>query len=599
MIIEEYKRGNFILSKMPMTPDNIDFIHSLPAYKNFGGPTGRGVIFRPVASNLDLIMERFGSQLEWRGEAQNFIEQYMKMRQEENLINSIKHDPSKIDDSGYEYKTTPFQHQRECFGLSRDLNWFAVLGEMGTGKTKILIDTIAYLWKMKKIDCVIVIAPNGVHENWITIEIPIHLPDWCIHDKDFYSTSHGKKRMSSIYDILLNRDKLSIISMNVEAFSSKKAKQFYENIIFSRKPLVIIDESTVIKNPQAKRSTYLIQSTKEVQFKRIATGSPLTKSVEDLFCQFKFLSPQILGFDTVTTYRAQFCHIKHITIKDKNGDPLKDRFGNERKAPLVTGYKNLNELKRKIAPYSYRITKKEALPDLPDKTYKFWGFNLSPQQKKAYDELKEEFQTEINGKHVSSEWALVRLTRLQEITCGFYTDENGEKHVFDKNPRLEALKSICEEVEAAQEKAIIWARFKHDFEAIKSILGNKAVFYHGGISAEGRRNAVESFNNDPLVPYMVGSLTSNSGAVRGHTWTAKGRTTTAIYYSNTHDLDARLQSEDRFHRIGMGAKALYIDLMATGTADRPMITSLREKKSIADIVTGDTPGNFLRFINEA
>lgn len=580
--ITKQPRGNLAIKVDLSENNNFDRLNKLPAYKKW---QGRLCLFRPVASNLDYVYENW-PDAEWVGDAKQIIIDHL---QDVNTALESSANKKKIleDDGSYEYKTVPFDHQRQGFLLSRDLPWFALLWEMGTGKTKTLIDTFAYLYAKGDIDCVIIIAPNGVHRNWIEIEIPVHLPNWCAHEKDYYSSKHGKKRMGKVWDILLQKEKLPIIAINIESFASSKAKSFLQTIIDSKKCIVILDESSTIKSYGAKRTKFVISACKDVAYKRIANGSPITKGIEDLYSQFKFLDDSIIGYDTVSTFKAQYC--QEMTCRVDPSDP------NSRTYNKIVDYKNVDHLVSRIDPWSMRVLKKDCL-DLPEKIYKLWPVELTDEQKKAYVELKDEYMTQIEGTHIEEELALVRLLRLQQIACGWYPGEDGTMlPIPGKNPRMEALQEICREVIENGEKAIIWARFKQDIYAIEEFLGDAAVSYHGDVNSDDRMLARKRFQEDDSIKFMIAMLSSNSGAVRGHTWTAAS---VCIYYSNIYDLDPRQQSEDRMHRIGMGDKALYIDLMAMGTIDRKIINALKAKKSISDLVTKDGPSGFLEFVNE-
>lgn len=582
MKVEKIKRGYLFLTG-PLDSENYQKMNKIPGYSKWDG---RGVKFRPVSSSLEYIIKTW-DDIEWSG-CEDIVKNH-----ESSVLEKIElaENKKKIleDDGSFEYKTIPFDHQRQIFLRSRDSELYGLLAEMGTGKSKIIIDTVAYQFSKGNIDTFVILAPNGVHRNWIINEIPIHMPDWVPYKMDFYAAKHGKKRMSSIMDILLDKTHLSIISINMEAFASSKAQSFLELMVQNKRCFVALDESTLIKNPNAKRSKFVNKACRDVVFKRIANGSPVTKGVEDLYSQIGFLSHDILGYDTFTTFKGQYC--EEIKCKVDKFDDSPDA----RTFKKIVGYKNTDELVERMDPYISRVLKKDCI-DLPEKVYTLHPFEMSSEQKRAYIELKNEFMTEVDGVSIEVELALVRLLRLQQITCGYYPNEEGELLPFPgKNPRLEALKEICRQVDENQEKCIIWCRFKSDIYAIEDMLGDLAVSYHGDVSGDDRIDAGKRFQNDDSVRYMIAMLSSNSGAVRGHTWTAANVT---VYYSNSYDLDCRGQSEDRMHRIGLEGKALYIDIMALGTIDRQIINSLKDKKSIADLITRDGPTGFLDFINE-
>ena len=579
--IRSIERGYMTIQAPLSKNSNFDKLNKLPGFKKW---QGRLLKFRPVASNLNYIHEQW-PEANWIDDAEEIIINHLK---DINLALETNAKKQQIleDDGSYEYKTIPYEHQRQCFLLSRDLPWFALLFEMGGGKTKVTLDTVAYLYSKGKIETFIIIAPKGVHRNWIDEQIPEHFPDWCPHNADFYSSKHGKKRINEINSILLDKKKLSIIAFNIESFTSIKAKKMLELIIDTKKCFVAIDESSTIKSTQAKRTNYLIKTCKDVIYKRILNGTPIEKGIEDYYTQFKFLSDNIIGYDTYTTFKAQYCNEVKVPV-----DPTDP---NSKTYSKIVGYHNVNELIEKVKPWSMRIRKKECT-DLPEKIYKLWPIEITSEQSKAYNELKENYITQIEKHAIEEELPIVRLLRLQQIICGWYPSEDNKKMlpIPGGNPRLDALKEICQEVENNNDKAIIWARFKCDIYAIENLLKGKCVSYHGDVNEETRIENVKRFRHDPEIKFMIAIFSSNSGAVRGHNWTCAS---VCIYYSNIFDLGARLQSEDRIHRIGMGDKALYIDLMAIGTIDKKIINAFKNKKNIADLVTGDGPSGFLNFI---
>ena len=205
----------------------------------------------------------------------------------------------------------------------------------------------------------------------------------------------------------------------------------------------------------------------------------------------------------------------------------------------IVAYENVDELTKNIEGHSYRILKKDCL-DLPDKIYQRAYVDLSESQRNLYNKVRDDWVADYQSETIEAPEAITRLLRLQQITCGWFPTENPIP-IDDKNPRLELLKELLGDIDS---KVIIWARFRADLELIESELGSSAVSYHGGVSNDARAHAVEAFQKDPKIKYFVGQ--PQSGGI-GLTLTAASY---AIYYSNSFDLEVRLQSEDRCHRIG-------------------------------------------------
>lgn len=541
------------------------------AFPGFAKPRHgtRDIIFRPTDNNIKFINQCW-PKARWEDGAQEFLDQFIQ-RQQEQILASQNKKVILEDDGSYEYKTNPFDHQRQLFLLSRDQPWFLFSMEQGTGKTKPALDTAAYLYSQGKIDILIVIAPNGVHTNWIEEEIPAHLPDWCPRSTWVYSSKHTEKRLNQEYEAMIVQDgTLRIAAFNVEGFTSEKAREKIENIIITRglKAMVVIDESQFIKNPSAKRTKYLTKVCEDVPFKRALSGTPITKGIEDIYAQANWLSEDILGFDSFYTFRDHFCTMGGFEMKQ------------------IVGYKNTDELIRLLDPYCFRVTKSECL-DLPAKIYKRWKIDLTPKQRQIYDELKNKYYTDLEGHGtIEAEIAIVRLLRLQQIACGWFPNDDMIRIPGD-NPKLEAART---HVEIHEKPTLIWCRFTDDVKLIHEQLvkdhdKNSVAMYFSGTSDEDRTAQVKDFQAGNLK-----AMVCSRAAARGLTLTASDN---SFYHSNDYDLEVRLQSEDRNHRIGTVGNVTYTDCVAKNTVEVPIINALRRKKNIADIINQDAKSFFL------
>jgi len=504
-----------------------------------------------------------------------------------------------VPEADYVYQTTPYAHQHEAFMLSRDLKTFALLAEMGCGKTKIIIDNAAYLYERGIIDALLVIAPNGVHRNWVVNELPVHLPTRIPHRAMFWSASPTREQTQQRRKLLQSPDlqALSVVAMNVEAFSRKgKALEFANAFLAANRCMLVVDESTTIKNMGyrngrgVKRTGNIMAMAELAPYRRIMTGTPVSNSPLDLFPQFYFLSPKILGFTSFTAFRARYAELL------KEGNPLLRHIQAKARRPGFVQvvardkegrpqYKNLEELRRKIAPHSFQITKAECL-DLPPKIYEQRYVALSPEQERLYEELSARLRADLReGGEITAAMAITRLMRLQQVLGGFVTPDGARAPLAlpGGNPRLEALLQVLEE---APGKVIIWARFRAELQAIANALEG-AVEYHGGVAQDDRQEAVRAFQEDEAVRYFVAQ--PHSGGY-GLTLTAA---TTVVYYSNDFSLEVRLQSEDRCHRIGQHSPVTYVDLVAPGTVDEKIREALRMKKDVAAIVSGKNLGEWI------
>jgi len=493
------------------------------------------------------------------------------------------------------FKTKPLAHQLEAFTVSKDLKAFALLCEQGTGKTKIAIDKTAYLYGKGQISGLLVIAPNGVHRNWIVNEIPKHMPDYTSARSAWYSSSmkvDERKTYEKIYDPGAD---LRVLTMNIESLSTDKGRKIAEKFLRTFNVHMIVDESSKIKHFSTQRTKHIIKLGRLAKYKTIATGTPVTQSPLDIFGQFMFLDEDILGTSSFFIFKARYAQ-----LLDESSPVLRhimQRTGGKRAPQIVATdkegypvYKNLDELQKLIAPYSFRVLKKDCL-DLPDKVYQRRYFELAPEQKAVYKDIKENLRVEFANGDFETMSKLTAVLRLQQVTCGFKPGENGETPIFEKssqNPRISTLLELLEETTG---KAIIWARFRKDIQLINEALQqeypNQTVLYYGDVSSDDRAKAMKDFQEDAKVRFFVGTQAAGG---TGLTLTAAS---TVIYYSNTFSLEDRLQSEDRAHRIGQKNTVTYYDIEAVDTVDRRIIAALRMKKDVANLITKDPLINWI------
>ena len=469
----------------------------------------------------------------------------------------------------YKFKSKPFAHQTKALEMSWDKKVFAYFMEMGTGKSKVLIDNIAILYNKGHINGALIVAPKGVYKNWFDSEILNHMPDYIDKKVVLWEATINKTKEKELNTLFQSSFDLHILIMNVEAFSTKKGKQFAEKFLSCHKTLMAIDESTTIKNPDAIRTKTIIGIGRDVKYKRILTGSPVTKSPLDLFTQCYFLDPWLLDHQSYYSFKTRYAITKQINVSG-------------RMIHLVVGYRNLGELSDKLKPFSFRILKDDCL-DLPEKTYMKRIVQLSSEQKKVYDQMKKMALAVLNGKMVTTATVLTQLMRLHQITCGHFKSDDGDTQIL-KNERLDELLDVLDEVEG---KAVIWAHYRYDIEVIvesikKRYGDNTVVTYYGDTSTDDRQKAIKLIQDkDSPVRFIVG--TPQTG---GYGITLTGAST-MIYYSNGYDLEKRQQSEARIDRIGQTKNMTYIDVIAEDTVDEKIVDALRKKINIASEVMGE------------
>jgi SNF2 family DNA or RNA helicase len=471
----------------------------------------------------------------------------------------------------YKFKTKPYEHQLKALEKSWAQKTYALFMEMGTGKSKVLVDNIAMLYDRGAIRGALIVAPKGVYKNWHDIEFPVHLPDHVDHTKVLWEPTQTKKKQAELDTLFDDKGDLKILIMNIEAFSTSKGLDFAHRFlnIFLGKALIGIDESTTIKNPTAKRTKNILTIGNLASYRRILTGSPVTKSPLDLYSQCEFLDPYHLGHESYYSFRARYANM------------MKRNFGG-RQVQLVTSYRRLDELADKLEKFSYRVLKEDCL-DLPPKVFTTRTVEMTPEQQEKYYTMKRAAIAEHDGKIMSSATALTTLLRLHQITCGtFKADDDTIIHL--KNNRLTALMDCLEETEG---KVIIWATYREDIrkivESLKKAYGEAStVEYHGGVDATLRQDHIAQFQQvKGPTRYFVGNPSTGG---YGITLTAAN---TVIYYSNSYDLEKRLQSEDRAHRIGQTGSVTYVDLVSEKTIDERIIKALKDKVNIANEIMGE------------
>jgi len=469
----------------------------------------------------------------------------------------------------YKFKTEPYEHQLTALGASHNRENFALFMEMGTGKSKVLIDNIAMLYDKGKINAALIVAPKGVYHNWERQKLPIHMPAHVLYQIITWSPVETKKQQAALKKLFIHDEDLVIFLMNIEAFSTKKGMRIAEKFLLAHSALMAIDESTTIKSPTASRTKSVLKLRVLAKYRRILTGAPVTKSPLDLYTQCFFLDPDLLDFSSYYTFKNRYA----IMV---------DRNVGTHSFKHVMGYQRLDELNGKLNDFSYRVLKEDCL-DLPEKVYMKRMITLTPEQKRMYGEMKKFALSELEGKKITATSVLAQLVRLHQITCGHLTLDDGDIRTL-KNNRIKELLDILEETDG---KIIIWAVYRHDIKEITKILSerygaNTVESFFGDTLDRDRQDIIDRFQDrESDLRFFVGNPKTGG---YGLTLTASH---TVIYYSNSYDLETRLQSEDRAHRISQDKKVTYIDLITEGTVDELIVKNLRGKINLATKIMGE------------
>ncbi len=469
----------------------------------------------------------------------------------------------------YPFKTKPYAHQITALERGWKKREFAYFMEMGTGKTKVTLDNTAMLYDAGQIEALLVVAPKGVYRNWSNKEIPEHMPAHIETKIGIWQSNKTIKFKKHINELFQPTNDLVVLVINVDALITKDGKHVVETFLRSRPTMMVLDESTLAKNPSAKRTKALIRMGKAAKYRRILTGSPVTNSPLDIYSQCAFLNEGILGYASYYGFRNHFA-------------VMRDAYYGGRSFKEVVGYQNQDELAEILKEFSYRVTKDECL-DLPDKIFQRREFDMLPDQKRVYKQMSEFALAFLEDTEATATIVITQLLRLHQISCGFFQPDDGEIQTFPHD----RINQLIEIIEEAQGKIIIWANYRHDIFAIKERLEkdygtNSVVTYFGDTSEVDRQTAVTDFQDlgSPVRFFLANSQTGGYGI----TLTAGS---TVVYYSNNYDLEKRIQSEDRAHRIGQEHNVTYVDIVCRDTVDEKIIKALKNKVSLANVVTGD------------
>jgi SNF2 family DNA or RNA helicase len=445
----------------------------------------------------------------------------------------------------YNFKTKPFDHQVKCFNFFKNLNMGGLFLEMGLGKTKVVIDVIAYHKLMGNIHGpILYICPNSVVTNTFR-EFELHSP---VQFKLCCLEGNKAKRR-----FLLSKD-FDVYIVNYEAIHS-----LYDELIDKKFECIICDESTRIKNPQAQCSKTIHKLGQMAKYRFILTGTPITQSVIDIYSQYKFIESTIFG---------------HSFYAFKNKYAVMGGYMNKE----IVGYRGLDELKALLYQTAIRFTKEECL-DLPPKIYEVKEFSLNKTEQDLYKKIKESIFIELMGQKISAALVITKLLKLLEITSGFIKTDEGKNIGIKDCTKLKLLKETIEDI--LPSKVIIWCNFTANIHMIEKLFTEMGVGYaklSGEISTKDRQVEIDKFQQDPECKVFIGQIKSGG---MGLNLTAASY---AIYYTNTYSLADRLQSEDRCHRIGQVNKVTYIDLVAKSTIEQSIIKILKGKLDLATLI---------------
>jgi len=467
----------------------------------------------------------------------------------------------------YTPKTQPFFHQTTALERAGRRDGFAYLMEMGTGKTKVLIDEAGELHTDQMVDVLVVLCPKTVMSTWRReVETHLGVPS----EVTMWTSSPNRAQRDKMEKVVQGKfEGLAVVVINIESLSSgSKARDFLRTILENFRVYLAVDESQTIKNASSKRTKNLLSVGRLATYRRIATGSPSPNSPMDLYSQLEFIVPGCTRQRSFFGFRARYA-----VLQKKN-------FGG-RSVQVEVGYRNLDELREIVSANSYRVRKDECL-DLPDKIYTQRSVELTAEQQRVYSQMRNEALAVVGGSFSSSQAAITTLIRLQQIVCGYFRDDNGDLVHLDSN-RVNAVMEIAEQT---NEDIVIWVGQHTPIiprlaNLLKENFGEQSVAMFYGGNASTRDEDANRFVHFENCRFM---LSTQAAGARGNTWV---NATQHIYYANTYNLEERLQSEDRSHRSGQLRHVTYTDLVAEGTVDERLRQALVRKENMSATLIGE------------
>lgn len=485
-------------------------------------------------------------------------------------------------DEAQRYKTDPRPYQREEVEEAGDQRVRGLWWDPGCGKTKAVVDTVARLVRAGEVDRLLILAPTGVHRQWVDDELPKHMPDDVASGMACHiwqtARSRTKKHAAAFERALRSARRLAVLAISYDSMMTDLGRDAAWEMLRAGRCFYVADESQKIKTPGSKRTKRVLASARHARYLRALTGTPVDDNPFDLYSQVKFLDPAAwhpLGVRSFEAYKARFGIFKKgVTHKG----------GRRREFQEVVGYRDLGTLRTVLTSYGRRISKAEVLPDLPEKSYSKRYFDLSPVQRRMYDELASECRTLFreDGASVTAALSIVQLTRFQQITSGFVPAdlEVGMRRVPGPNPRLREFSDFAEDV---TQQGIVWCIYDMEVDDVLAeltALGQSAVRYDGRVSEQDRSLAKTKFRAGDAQWFV-------SKPSVGGTGLTLTEASIVAYYSVGWRLSDRIQSEARNDRIGQKNPILYVDFVASDTVDERKIAALRSKRDVASTITGD------------
>jgi SNF2 family DNA or RNA helicase len=468
----------------------------------------------------------------------------------------------------YEFKTEPRKKQMEALNKVYGNKAIALYMDMRTGKTKVVIDLACAMRMQGYADRMLVICPLSIRNNWLR-EFKIHAPFEV--DVHLLDTSHPKKFDNWYF----TKHDFKCLIIGVESLAAGSAFRFAERFLMSStKAIMAVDESSKIKNHTAIRAQNCVKLGRLCETRIAMTGTPIANGPMDVFMQFEFLDPNIIGLGDFYSFRNRYAVMGGYEDKQ------------------IIGYNHLDELTEIIEPFVFQVRKDEVFPDAPKKIYVRREIKLSKEQRRLYDQVKKSQMIQTDNKFLIIQNTLDKMLRLQEITGGIVSysvaeeemQEKGQKYyreyIEGPNPKLEELLFCVEENPGS---TIIWCAYKEEIQLVKKALviaygEDQVVELHGDVDEATRDLNVNVLFQGKKARFMV------ANAATGGMGLTMSAAAVEIYYSNTFNYIDREQSEERAFGPDKPNGTVIIDILAEGTVDEHILNALVDKKNISEFV---------------
>lgn len=539
----------------------------------------------------------------------------------------------------FRFKAEPYAHQLRDFERFRNKEAYALFWEMGLGKSKTTIDIAAHKFLATDCDRFVIIAPNTVHAQWINEQLPAHCP--LPFNGFVYETNSSNKYMESLIRFLGRCEEpntMHWLAIHIESFQYDKVEKTLERFLLGRSPFWIVDEATRIKNPEAVSVRRLCSLRRKFGgHAAILTGTSLAKSPVDTWQMLEFIHQGYMGCSYTAFNRRHAILTKHeveitrkgrtfkhkvdvaltekkyfmlkrnlqklreqgevsvddyVNLAQKHGLSLEDvRLVEE--MSQYTKFKNIDQLKIQLAPISSALKKEHCL-DLPEKQYQEVVFELSPEQKKILDDMKKYAVAAYGGKELTISHKAALQIRALQVCGGFFPHVKdlgnldaplyGTARMEGKNAKLDYLRGDL--VELGDTAFIVWAVFVPELDMLANELNKLAPvgLLSGSTPPSQRRAVVEAFKRGELQGLVANPQVAGYGLNFQHA-------PVQYWYSRNYRTEARLQAEDRSHRIGTKVSPLYKDLIYNAEFERAVLKNNKEGKEMNDYFNTATVEN--------